>query len=79
MFTVGHSVTRNLDNVLIWNGIHHKSKPSGGTEHYAWPDPGYYNRVKQELLMKGVTFANQSEKDYEIDLVVNRTNSVSAN
>ncbi|OEH79277.1 zinc finger (c3hc4 ring finger) domain-containing protein [Cyclospora cayetanensis] len=30
IFTVGHSVTSGNSNVVIWNGIHHKTSASGG-------------------------------------------------
>jgi len=29
VFTVGRSNTTGQDNVVIWNDIHHKTKPSG--------------------------------------------------
>jgi len=29
VFTIGQSNTTGQDNVVIWNDIHHKSKPSG--------------------------------------------------
>jgi deltex-like protein len=29
IFTVGRSVTSGQDNVVVWNDIHHKTKPSG--------------------------------------------------
>lgn len=30
-FTVGDSVTTGARNVVVWNSIHHKTSPAGGT------------------------------------------------
>ena len=43
-----------LDNSVVWNGVHHKTSPSGGTIVYGWPDPTYFLRVKEELKLKGI-------------------------
>ena len=43
-----------LDNSVVWNGVHHKTSPSGGTLHYGWPDSTYFYRVKEELKAKGI-------------------------
>ena len=43
-----------LDNSIVWNGVHHKTSPSGGTQHYGWPDSTYFFRVKEELKLKGI-------------------------
>lgn len=32
IFTIGRSATRGIDNVAIWNDIHHKTNISGGSE-----------------------------------------------
>ena len=53
-FVVGTSVTTGHQNVVVWNGIHHKTNISGGATAYGYPDPTYFNRVKQELADKGV-------------------------
>ena len=53
-FTVGDSVTTGRKNVVVWNSIHHKTSPSGGTLSFGFPDPTYFNRVKLELADKGV-------------------------
>ncbi|CAF2123596.1 unnamed protein product [Rotaria magnacalcarata] len=53
VFTIGKSATRGLDNVVIWNDIHHKTNISGGAEHFGYPDPTYLLRVRQELAGKG--------------------------
>ena len=54
MFTVGHSITRGVDGVVIWNGIHAKTNLSGGASHHGYPDPEYFKRVKEELKAKGI-------------------------
>lgn len=53
-FTVGRSVTTGRDNCVVWNGIHHKTSPTGGPTCFGYPDPGYFERVKQELAAKGI-------------------------
>lgn len=54
LFDVGHSLTRNMDNVLTYNGIHMKSVPEG---IYGYPDEMYLDRVLQELKHKGILVA----------------------
>ena len=29
VFTVGRSITTGLDNTVVWNDIHHKTRPTG--------------------------------------------------
>jgi len=29
VFTIGTSYTTGRENVIVWNGIHHKTKPDG--------------------------------------------------
>ena len=29
-FTIGRSVTTGADDCVVWNGVHHKTSPSGG-------------------------------------------------
>ncbi len=53
-FTVGTSVTTGATNGVVWNGIHHKTSLRGGPTRYGYPDPKYFNRVKEELAAKGV-------------------------
>ncbi len=53
-FTVGTSVTTGATNTVVWNGIHHKTNVAGGPTQYGYPDPTYFNRVKEELAAKGV-------------------------
>ena len=54
-FTVGTSVTTGRKNTVVWNGIHHKTSLYGGPTRFGYPDPNYFNRVKEELASKGVT------------------------
>jgi len=44
-----------MDNQVVWNGVHHKTNLSGGAAYFGYPDPTYFNRVKEELAAKGVT------------------------
>lgn len=54
-FTVGTSITTGRQNAVVWNGIHHKTNVTGGPTRYGYPDPGYFFRVKEELLSRGLT------------------------
>ena len=67
--SIGRSITRNVDNVVIWNGVHHKSRTNRGAAHFGYPDATYYNRVKQELTLKGVTWPSEEQKWETIDEV----------
>lgn len=56
-FTVGSSVTlgpQGGNNRVTWNGVHHKTSPSGGTARFGYPDETYLFRVKEELKAKGI-------------------------
>lgn len=53
-FTVGRSVTTGQNNMVTWNGIHHKTSPEGGPPNFGYPDETYFLRVKQELAAKGI-------------------------
>lgn len=52
LYTVGYSQTRQVDGVIIYNGIHMKTQIAGGMHGY--PDKGYLTRVKEEFALKGV-------------------------
>ena len=52
IFTIGRSVTSGQDNVITWNGIHHKTSISGSS--YGYPDATYLERVISELRAFGV-------------------------
>lgn len=62
LFTIGTSVTTGQENTTIWNGVHQKTNISGGSHNYGYPDPTYFNRVKQELAAKGVIEENITQK-----------------
>eukprot|EP01069_Polyplicarium_translucidae_P006097 Polyplicarium_translucidae@DN2904_c0_g1_i5.p1 len=53
-FAVGHSLTTGRSNVVIWNGVHHKTSTRGGVEMHGYPDPTYLERVQNELEAQGV-------------------------
>ncbi|XP_013402775.1 uncharacterized protein LOC106168308 [Lingula anatina] len=54
MFTIGHSRTTGREGVITWNDIHHKTNISGGPTNFGYPDPGYLQRVREELAAKGI-------------------------
>eukprot|EP00347_Sterkiella_histriomuscorum_P018798 403344134 len=54
-FKVGTSITTGQSNVVVWQGIHHKTSPSGGTSSFGYPDPTYMTRVTEELSGRGLT------------------------
>ncbi|KAH3732671.1 Ci-Rhysin2/Deltex3-a [Pelomyxa schiedti] len=54
LFTIGMSITHGTENVVIWNGIHHKTTTSGGETNHGYPDPTYLARVTHELASFGV-------------------------
>ncbi|XP_071114281.1 uncharacterized protein [Haliotis cracherodii] len=54
-FTIGRSTTTGQENVVTWNDIHHKTNMEGGPTRFGYPDPGYLERVQDELASKGVT------------------------
>lgn len=51
LFTIGYSLTRNIDDVIIYNGIHMKTEQKGP---YGYPDDTYLQRVTDELKQKGI-------------------------
>lgn len=54
LFCVGTSVTTGQSDVVIWSGIHHKTRTSGGSSNHGYPDENYFSRVKKELEDSGV-------------------------
>jgi len=55
LFTVGRSLSRNVDHCVIFNGIHLKTRQcSTASEPWGYPDPTYLLRVTGELNEKGV-------------------------
>ncbi|KAF6034783.1 hypothetical protein EB796_006910 [Bugula neritina] len=55
VFTVGQSVTSGMNNTVVWNDIHHKTSIAGAPSNYGYPDPGYLDRVIEDLKAKGIT------------------------
>ena len=62
LYTVGRSVTRSLDNVIIFNGIHFKTSRYGGPTNYGYPDQYYFQRVKDEFNQKGININDIEDK-----------------
>nr|XP_009942546.1 PREDICTED: E3 ubiquitin-protein ligase DTX3L [Opisthocomus hoazin] len=54
IFTVGHSRTTGVQNVITWNDIHHKTSMTGGLTKFGYPDPHYLQRVRSELKARGI-------------------------
>jgi deltex-like protein len=58
LFTIGTSITRGLDDCIIYNGIHFKTVPfATSTEPWGWPDSTYLYRIVQELNDKGIYYS----------------------
>uniref|UniRef100_A0AC35TRD9 E3 ubiquitin-protein ligase n=1 Tax=Rhabditophanes sp. KR3021 TaxID=114890 RepID=A0AC35TRD9_9BILA len=55
IFTVGDSNTNGKRNCLIWNGISHKTKKSGGASRFGYPDHSYLDIVTYQLADLGIT------------------------
>ena len=62
-FTVGTSVTTGRSNVVVWNGVHHKTALGGGAAYFGYPDPTYFNRLSLEMAAKGITLKDIPIKD----------------
>ncbi|XP_044130439.1 E3 ubiquitin-protein ligase DTX3L [Bufo gargarizans] len=54
IFTVGDSRTTSATDCVTWNDIHHKTRKTGGSAEFGYPDPEYLKRVRDELKAKGV-------------------------
>lgn len=52
LFTIGYSLTRSMNNCIIYNGIHMKTHRDNGS--YGYPDDDYLNRVKEEFHAKNI-------------------------
>ncbi|XP_039292556.1 protein deltex [Nilaparvata lugens] len=48
VFTVGRSVTTGREDVVTWNGIHHKTEP------HSWFDDSFLDKCVDELAAQGV-------------------------
>lgn len=45
---------------MVWN-VHHKTNTHGGSSSFGYPDPTYFNRVKNELSDRGVVLESLTE------------------
>ena len=54
VFTVGHSLSRNIDNVIVWNDIPHKTSLKHCLSGHSYPDPGYVDRLIDELKQRNI-------------------------
>ena len=55
IFTIGRSATTGLEDSIIWNGVHHKTRTDGGATSHGYPDSEYLQRVRDELRALGIT------------------------
>ncbi|KAL8435515.1 hypothetical protein ACSSS7_002442 [Eimeria intestinalis] len=60
LFTVGQSVTSGRSNVVVWNGIHHKTSVSGGVLQYGYPDETFLSRLTEELRARGFCLSSDA-------------------
>ncbi|XP_055604063.1 protein deltex [Uranotaenia lowii] len=49
LFSIGRSATTGREDVVLWNGVEHK------TQYSMYPDPQYLQRCLQQLVHLGVT------------------------
>ncbi|MES1908189.1 MAG: hypothetical protein MHM6MM_001170 [Cercozoa sp. M6MM] len=49
-FKVGYSITRDIDNVVVWNGIHVKTNLHGGAANFGFPDATYVSFCELALV-----------------------------
>jgi len=52
VFTIGRSITSGQENVITWNGIHHKTAVRGSP--FGYPDERYLDSVLSELREFGI-------------------------
>ncbi|KAH9508544.1 hypothetical protein Btru_051975 [Bulinus truncatus] len=66
-FTIGSSLTLNINDRITWNDIHHKTSLNGGS--YGYPDAQYLMRVTKELKEKSVTLENlTNDEKHQLDI-----------
>ncbi|KAF9360719.1 putative E3 ubiquitin-protein ligase dtx2 [Mortierella sp. NVP85] len=51
MFRVGRSLTRGVDNVVVWNGVHLRTSMKG---EFGFPAPNFERNCWEEINQKGV-------------------------
>ena len=54
IFTVGTSIKTGRKNTVVLNGISYKTSLFGGPTFLGYPDPNYFDKVKEELAFKVV-------------------------
>ena len=62
LFSVGPSVSRGLEDCVVWAGVHLKTRERG--EH-GYPDSGYLARLSKELREVGVVEDQEGIEDQE--------------
>lgn len=65
IFTIGRSVTTGREDVVTWNGIHHKTELGPSCTGYGYPDVTYLERTLAELASHGVTDGQSTSALYQ--------------
>ncbi|KAM6972686.1 E3 ubiquitin-protein ligase DTX4-like [Aplochiton taeniatus] len=55
VFSVGTSSTTGEGDTVVWNQLHHKTEFGSNVTGHGFPDPGYLDRVLEELREHGIT------------------------
>jgi len=55
IFQIGTSLTLQQDNRIVFTSIHLKTSTTGGAAKHGFPDDGYFDRLKNDLKVKGIT------------------------
>ena len=56
LFTVGKSLSRNVDNVVIYGSVHMRSNKDGP---FGWPAPTYYGVTEEEFRQVGIKYDDE--------------------
>eukprot|EP01083_Nonionella_stella_P051702 137266_1 len=64
IFQIGTSLTLGQDNRIVFGSIHLKTATKGGPEKHGFPDEKYFDRLKTELKVKGISTALLTEEDH---------------
>lgn len=62
-------MTNDVDDTVVWAGIHHKTSPVGGVEEFGYPDHSYLDRVDHELTMRGIVSPPRPGLSYQLTSV----------
>ncbi|GAA4648780.1 hypothetical protein GCM10023116_10530 [Kistimonas scapharcae] len=71
-FAVGDSRQLGTQNVVVWNDIHHKTSLDEYNQ-YGYPDPGYLQRVKEELEAFNIEVPALDPSDFQLLRTVDNT------